>query len=122
MKSEDFRPAVQEFASLHPMKWIWVIVLAIIGVLAAIVAIEYFTVAIHHLPSFLGRKHGRGHYRKRGAGAALIAFVTLAIAGFLTFRNLRADKTAVARPASGDQSADQLLSSPSSEAGGTTEQ
>ena len=35
------------------MKWVLVIVLAIIGVLAAIVAIEYFVVPIHSLPSFI---------------------------------------------------------------------
>ncbi len=103
------------------MKWIYVIVLAIIGVLAAIVAIEYFTVAIHALPSFMGRHHGRGHYRKRGAGAAVIAFVTLAVAGYLTYRNLRTDKAGPSRPVVQDQSADQLLSSPSPESGGPTQ-
>ena len=60
------------------MKWILVIVLAIIGVLAAIVAIEYFVVPIHSLPSFIpGHRHTAGHYRKRGAAAALIAVVAL---------------------------------------------
>ncbi|MGH9207018.1 MAG: hypothetical protein ACRD1G_10740, partial [Acidimicrobiales bacterium] len=72
------------------MKWIWVIVLVIIGALAAFVAIEYFTVSIHALPSYIpGHKvghghYGGGHYRKRGAAAAVVAFVALAGAGYLT--------------------------------------
>jgi uncharacterized membrane protein YidH (DUF202 family) len=74
------------------MKWIAVIVLAIVGVLAAIVAVEYFTVAIHQLPSILGPHHGRGHYRKRGAGAALIAVVAFAISGYLAFRIVRSQR------------------------------
>ncbi len=78
------------------MKWLGIIVLLVVGVLAALVAIEYFTVAIHLLPSFMGRHHGRGHYRKRGAGAALIALIAFVAAGYLIFRMRRADKAAVA--------------------------
>jgi uncharacterized membrane protein YidH (DUF202 family) len=83
------------------MKWIGVILLVIVGALAAYVAIEYFTVAIHGLPSYIpGHKtatvghHYRGHYRKRGAIAAFIALVAFVIAGFLAFRIVRADKAA----------------------------
>jgi hypothetical protein len=86
------------------MKWIWVIVLAIIGVLAAIVAIEYFAVPIHHLPSFMGGHHGKhhgGHYRKRGAGAAVVAIVAFAIAGFLAYRIVKADRSASAGAGTG---------------------
>jgi len=72
------------------MKWIWVIVLVVVGALAAFVAVEYLTTSIHNLPSYIpGRHPGRGHYRKRGAGAALVALLAFAGAGFLTFRNLR---------------------------------
>jgi uncharacterized membrane protein required for colicin V production len=93
-------------------KWIAVIVLVIIGILAAFVAIEYLTVAIHALPSYIpGHKHGRGHYRKRGAVAAVIAFVAFVVAGFLAYR--------IARPSGGTASApqptgssDQLLGTP----------
>jgi hypothetical protein len=74
------------------MKWIWVIVLVIVGILAAAVAIEYFTVSIHALPSFMGQHHGRGHYRKRGAGAAFIALIAFVGAGYLFFRIRSADK------------------------------
>jgi hypothetical protein len=95
------------------MKWALVIVLAIIGVLAAIVAIEYFTVQIHALPSFIpGRRPVFGHYRKRGAVALLIAVVALAGAAVLAVRLRRAD--AAAAPASAS-TADQLLAKPPTE-------
>ncbi len=81
------------------MKWIGVILLVILGALATYVAIEYFTVAIHALPSYIpGHKtataghHYRGHYRKRGAVAAVIALVAFVIAGFLAYRIVQADK------------------------------
>jgi hypothetical protein len=75
------------------MKWIWVIILVIVGVLAAIVAIEYLTVSIHNLPSIIpgAKPHAKGHYHKRGAGAALIALVAFVGAGFLAYRNMKAD-------------------------------
>jgi uncharacterized membrane protein YidH (DUF202 family) len=92
------------------MKWVLVIVLAIIGVLAAIVAIEYFVVPIHSLPSFIPGRHATaGHYRKRGAAAALIAVVAFVAAGLLAVRFRRED--AVAAPASAS-TADQLLAKP----------
>jgi hypothetical protein len=96
------------------MKWVLVIVLAIIGVLAAIVAIEYFVVPIHSLPSFIpGRHHTAGHYRKRGAAAALVAVVTLVAAGILAIRFRREDAAGApaAAPAQAS-SADQLLAKP----------
>jgi hypothetical protein len=107
------------------MKWISVIVLVIVGVLAAIVAVEYFTVAIHALPSFMGRHHGRGHYRKRGAIAAVIAFVALVVAGYLTYRNTRTQGPALAGagagPVAGDSSADQILATDPPEPGGSVQ-
>ena len=94
------------------MKWVLVIVLAIIGVLAAIVAIEYFVVPIHSLPSFIGgHHHTGGHYRKRGAAAALIAVVALVAAGILAIRFRRQD-TAAAPVQAQASSADQLLAKP----------
>jgi hypothetical protein len=93
------------------MKWIAVILLVIVGVLAAIVAFEYFTVPIHALPSFIpGRHHGRGHYRKRGAEAALVAFVAFVVAGYLAYRVNRSQKLSTSSAASNDVSSDQLLS------------
>jgi len=110
------------------MKWIWVILLVIIGALAAFVAIEYFTVSIHALPSYIpGHKvahghYGGGHYRKRGAAAAVVAFVALVAAGYLTYRNLQGQKPAAAGPATKDSSSvDQLISTPPPEPGGSVE-
>ncbi len=121
--------ATDSWLMSHPMKWIWVIVLVIIGVLAMIVAVEYLTVSIHALPSWIpGRHPGRGHYHKRGTGAAIIAFVALVAAGYLTYRNLRTQPagtasptqptgTTAAPPSAEQGSADQLLSSPAPEPG-----
>jgi threonine/homoserine/homoserine lactone efflux protein len=78
------------------MKWPWIIVLLIVGVLAALLAAEYLSVSIHALPSWLGQHKGRGHYRKRGAGAALISLIAFAGAGYLIYRGRQADKSAVA--------------------------
>lgn len=92
------------------MKWVLVIGLAVIGVLAAIVAIEYFVVPIHSLPSFIpGHKPTAGHYRKRGAAAALVAVVALVGAGLLAVRFRRED--AAAAPVSAS-TGDQLLARP----------
>lgn len=86
------------------MKWLGVILLVIVGILAALVAVEYLTVSIHAVPSFMGRHPGRGHYRKRGAVAALISLIAFVAAGYLIFRMRRADKAAlaVATPAGPD--------------------
>jgi len=102
------------------MKWLWVIVLVIVGALATYVAVEYFTVAIHALPSYIpghratiaGHHPPRGHYRKRGAGAAFIALVAFAAAGFLAFRIVQRDKAGSAPPAGSgpaEQSASEIL-------------
>jgi uncharacterized membrane protein YidH (DUF202 family) len=103
------------------MKWIWVILLVIIGVIAAIVAVEYLTVSIHALPSWIpGHKaHGKGHYHKRGAIAAVIAFVAFVVAGYLTYRFMQArPATASTTDTTGSPgSTDQLLSSPQPDQG-----
>ncbi len=86
------------------MKWIGVILLVIVGGLATYVAIEYFTVAIHALPSYIpGHEavgaHGhppKGHLRKRGAVAAVIALVAFVLAGFLAYRIVKADQSQAA--------------------------
>ncbi|MHB1518987.1 MAG: hypothetical protein ACYCVN_07960 [Acidimicrobiales bacterium] len=99
-------------------KWIWVIILLIIAGVAAFVAFEYFTVSIHGLPSYIpGRKAAlpghpnRGHYRKRGAGAGLIAFVLLVIAGIWSLRIINQDKARRAPTVASGPTADDLLAS-----------
>jgi uncharacterized membrane protein YidH (DUF202 family) len=80
------------------VKWVGVVILVIVGVLAAIVAIEYFTVEIHALPSYIpGHEAFKyGHYRKRGALAALIAIVAFVLAAVLAVRIQRSDQAPAA--------------------------
>jgi hypothetical protein len=102
------------------MKWIGVIILVIIGILAAIVAVEYLTVSIHNLPSFLpGPHHGRGKEHKRGAIAAVIALVAFVGAAYWAYRIRNAGRPAVAAagPPTESSSADELLSNPVSTEG-----
>jgi hypothetical protein len=75
------------------MKWLWVVLLVVIGAFFTYMAVEYLTVSIAHIPSwFPGHKaaiaghHARGHYRKGGAGAALLALISFVAAGFLAYR------------------------------------
>jgi hypothetical protein len=103
------------------MKWLGVIVLVIVGALATFVAVEYFTVAIHALPSYIPGHHAtgphglpaRGHYRKRGAVAAVIALIAFVVAGFLAYRILRSDNPPAAveapTPAPPTSSVDQII-------------
>jgi uncharacterized membrane protein YidH (DUF202 family) len=86
------------------MKWLGVIILVIVGILAAFVAIEYFTVEIHALPSYIpghiALKYG--HYRKRGALAALIAIIAFAGAAFWAWRIWRSDQVVAPTTSAGD--------------------
>jgi len=101
------------------MKWIGVIALTVVGILAAFVAIEYLTLPIHSLPAYLGGKHARGHYQRRGSALLVLALVAFGGAAYWAVRIRRADRAAEA-PAPGDSaaaqagSADALLSSPGS--------
>jgi hypothetical protein len=64
-----------------------IIVLIIVGIVAAVFAFEYLTVSIHALPSWVpGKHHGRGHYHKRGAVLAVVAVACLGGAGYLFYR------------------------------------
>jgi uncharacterized membrane protein HdeD (DUF308 family) len=76
------------------MKWL-ALVLAVIGVLAGIAAIIYFTVPAHSLPSVLGpvqcAKHWTQKYcdsihrKHRGEAAAVAAGVFLVLAGLVFY-------------------------------------
>ncbi len=90
------------------MKWVGVIILVVVGVLAAFVAIEYLTVQIHALPSYIPGQQALkyGHYRKRGALAALIAVIAFVLAAVLAVRIQRRDQAP-------DASAGDLLAAPS---------
>jgi hypothetical protein len=85
-------------------KWIWIVVLIIVGIVAAFFAIEYLTHSISQLPSWIpGSKHGklnylgkpvRGHEYKRGYVAVFVAVVAFAWAGWLIYKNQVAGKAA----------------------------
>jgi uncharacterized membrane protein len=76
-------------------KWAVCAIIAIVGVLALVVAVIYFTESIHSLPSFIPGKHAgvNGHYHKRGAIAAVIGIVLLAVAAVVGFRTSRGAAT-----------------------------
>ncbi len=82
-------------ARVSPMKWIWVILLIVVGIVAAVFAYEYLSTGIGHLPSWVpGHEVGkRGHYHKRGYAAALVAILAFAGAGWLIYRNQTAAKS-----------------------------
>jgi hypothetical protein len=80
------------------MKWLWIIVLIVVGVIAAVFAFEYLTVGIGHLPSWVPghAAHHRGHERKRGLLAAVVAIAAFVGAGWMIYKNQQADKAAAA--------------------------
>jgi hypothetical protein len=80
-------------------KWAGVIALGVVGILAFIVAIFWLSEPIHSLPSFLGGKHGRGHYRRRGEALIVLAVVVIAVAAYLGYRLNRSRKGSGEAPA-----------------------
>jgi hypothetical protein len=85
------------------MKWLWIILLGVVGIIAAVFAFEYLTVGIGHLPSWVPGHiaHKRGHLHKRGVIAAGIAVVAFAGAGILLYKKVQDDKNAAAAVAAG---------------------
>jgi uncharacterized membrane protein HdeD (DUF308 family) len=87
---------------MTPMKWISV-VLAVLGLLALIAGIIYFTVPAHSLPSFLGpipipRVKPNAHRKRRGEAAIVIAVVLWVIAGIVFYVDNRSRTRAAAEP------------------------
>jgi hypothetical protein len=76
------------------MKWIWVILLVIIGAFFTYMAVTYLTVSLGHLPHWFpehkmtkpGHHSPRGHYRKGGAATALLAIIAYVLAAWIAFR------------------------------------
>lgn len=103
------------------MKWLWIILLIVVGIVAAVFAFEYLTTGIGHLPSWVpghiartvpvngncpkgtnlkdGYCYAPGHEHKRGYGAALVAVLAFVGAGWLIYKNQTA-ATSAAGPAS----------------------
>jgi len=102
------------------MKWLWIILLIIVGIVAAVFAYEYLSTSLGHLPSWVpghaarfvsvngkcknksagtgayiaenGYCYKTGHSHKRGYAAALVAVVAFVWAGWLIYKNQAADK------------------------------
>ncbi|HEY5024538.1 MAG TPA: hypothetical protein VII76_06150 [Acidimicrobiales bacterium] len=79
---------------MTPMKWLTA-VLGVLGLLALVAAIMYFTIPAHSLPSFLGPLHGPGvkphvHRKRRGEAAIALAVVLWVIAGIVFYVGRRA--------------------------------
>ena len=85
-------------------KWIGLVVLAVIGVLALIVGIIYLAEPIHSLPAFLGGKtpmgkhHYRGNHKRRGEALLVFAVVVLGVTAYLGYRLNRSGKPTEAGP------------------------
>ena len=78
-------------------KWIGIAALAVIGILALIVGIEWLVVPIHKLPTFLGQKKGRGHYKRRGEALVVVGVVILAVTAYLAYRFAKIDRARIVR-------------------------
>jgi hypothetical protein len=88
---------------MTPMKWISV-VLGVLGLLALVVAIIYFSVPAHSLPTFLGPLNRvQAHRKRRGEAAIALAVVLGVIAGILYYVDKRS--RAIPAPAATDQAA-----------------
>ena len=85
------------------MKWFWIVLLIVIGIVAAVFAFEYLSYSIYHLPTWVpGNAHGhlnahgkpvRGNEKKRGYIAAFVAVVAFVGAGYLIYKNSQAAKS-----------------------------
>lgn len=70
---------------MTPMKWL-AAVIGVLGLLALIGGILYFTTPAHSLPSFLGPlPRVNAHRKRRGEAAIAIAVVLWVIAGIVLF-------------------------------------
>jgi hypothetical protein len=91
------------------MKWIWVILLVIVGAFFTYMAVTYFTISLGHLPHWFpghkmpraGHHVPRGHYRKGGALTALLALIAFVAAGWIGFHKPRSAAPAATTPSAG---------------------
>jgi hypothetical protein len=90
-------------------------VVGVLGLVALVAAIIYFTVPAHSLPSFLGPLHGpnvasNAHRKRRGEGAIALAVVLWVIAGIVFYIDRRSSQPAADKPATDQSAADQPAS------------
>ncbi|HLM97417.1 MAG TPA: hypothetical protein VK283_13955 [Acidimicrobiales bacterium] len=85
---------------MTPIKWISV-VLGVLALLSLVVAIIYFSVPAHSLPSFLGPLNRvQAHRKRRGEAAVALTVVLAVIAGILFY----VDRRSSSKPAASGQS------------------
>jgi hypothetical protein len=66
-------------------------VVIVVGIVAVVVGVIYFTVEAKSLPSVLGQLHGfTGHRTKRGVGALIVGAVLIVLGGGLALYRPRA--------------------------------
>ena len=84
--------------TMTPMKWL-AAVLGVLGLIALVAAIIYFSVPAHSLPSFLGPLHRvKAHRKRRGEAAIAAAVVLWVIAGIVLYVERRSSTTAPSEP------------------------
>ncbi len=85
---------------MTPIKWISVVV-GVLALLSLVVAIIYFSVPAHSLPSFLGPLNRvQAHRKRRGEAAVALTVVLAVIAGILFY----VDRRSSSKSAASDQS------------------
>ncbi len=91
---------------MTPIKWLSV-VLGVVALLSLVVAIIYFSVPAHSLPSFLGPLNRvQAHRKRRGEAAIALTVVLAVVAGILFYVDRRSSaKPAPTNPASTNQAA-----------------
>jgi hypothetical protein len=98
---------------MTPMKWLTAL-FGILGLLALIAAIMYFTIAAHSLPSFLGPIHShvapKAHRKRRGEAAIAAAVVLWVIAGIIYYVGRRTPAVAAGASGGAGQPVDQTAS------------
>jgi len=83
---------------MTPMKWL-AAVLGVLGLIALVAAIIYFSVPAHSLPSFLGPLHRvKAHRKRRGEAAIAAAVVLWVIAGILFYVDKRSSTKVPSEP------------------------
>ncbi len=83
---------------MTPIKWLTA-VLGVLGLVALVVAIIYFTVPAHSLPTFLGPLHRvQAHRKRRGEAAIGLAVVLFVVAGIIIAVGRRSSSPAATTP------------------------
>ncbi|HUY23418.1 MAG TPA: hypothetical protein VMV22_13860 [Acidimicrobiales bacterium] len=83
---------------MTPLKWL-AAVLGVLGLIALVVGIIYFSVPAHSLPSFLGPlQRVKAHRKRRGEAAIAGAVVLWVIGGILFYVDKRSSTKAPSDP------------------------